>query len=354
MNSPAPRIGFGSDNHSGVHPEIFAALQAASIGHAPSYGTDEISERVEKLFANEFGAGTKTFFVFNGTAANVLALESCLQPFQSVLCSEHSHIFVDECGAPERYTGAKLISIPSADAKLTLSAMQAKLIRRGDQHHSQAAVISLTQPTELGTVYTVEEIKEISSFAKKHGLYLHIDGARLVNAASRLGVSLQALTRDCGVDVLSLGGTKNGLMFGEAVVFFRDELAKNFKYRRKQAMQLPSKTRFVAAQFEAWLGTDLWKRTADHANRMAQLLARELAARPFVRLTQKVEANAVFVQLPKPWVARLRESYFFYVWNEHTFECRLMTTFDTTEESVFGFVAAIDELQSTHPRDRNA
>ncbi len=350
MATSSTRIGFGSDNHSGVHPDILAALSSASSGHAPSYGTDEVSARAAQTFEREFGPGTEAHFVFNGTAANVLALESCLKPFQSVFCSEHSHIHVDECGAPERFTGAKLVPLPSRDGKIRVEDARARLVRRGDQHHSQPGAISITQPTELGTVYGLDEIRDIAAFAKTNGLRLHMDGARLVNAAASLGVSLRELTRDTGVDVLSLGGTKNGLMFGEAVVFFRPELARDFKFRRKQAMQLPSKTRFIAAQFEAWLGTGLWKRTAERSNRMAERLAAGLAARDFVRLTQTRQANAVFVRIPKAWVARLREAYFFYVWNERTFECRLMTTFDTNEEAVDGFLRALDELHRTDPR----
>lgn len=350
MKTSAPRIGFGSDNHSGVHPEILAALSAASVGHAPSYGTDEISARVHEIFAREFGAGTEAFFVFNGTAANVLALESCARPYHSVFCSEHSHVHVDECGAPERYSGAKLIPLPSADGKIRVEDIRARLIRRGDQHHSQPAVVSITQPTEFGAVYSIDEVKELSAFAKTNGMYLHMDGARLVNAAVALGAGLRQITGDAGVDVLSFGGTKNGLMFGEAVVFFRPELARDFKFRRKQAMQLPSKTRFIAAQFEAWLGTDLWRRTAEHANRMAARLADGLAVRDFVRVTQARQANAVFARIPKSWVARLKEKYFFYVWNERSFECRLMTTFDTTADAVDDFLRALDELHETDPR----
>ncbi|MCM2282259.1 MAG: low specificity L-threonine aldolase [Bdellovibrionaceae bacterium] len=354
------KIGFGSDNHSGVHPEIMTAIAAASRGHAPSYGTDEISARVAKLFEREFGPGTQAFFVFNGTAANVLALDACVKPFQAVLCSEHSHIHVDECGAPERWIGAKLLPVPAPDGKVRVSDLRTRLIRRGDQHYSQAAVVSIAQPTELGTVYSLDELRAIAAFTKEQRLLFHIDGARLVNAAEYLGCSLRELTRDVGVDVLSFGGTKNGLLFGEAVVFFREDLAQDFKYRRKQAMQLPSKTRFVAAQFEAWLGTDLWLRTARHANSMARRLAAGLQSRSSIQLTQLTQANGVFVRLPKSWIAKLRARAFFYVWNEldsHStdgrLECRLMTTFDTTPAAIDDFLATIDELSQSDPQNQS-
>jgi threonine aldolase len=233
------KIGFGSDNHSGAHPEILQALMRASQGHQPSYGTDEISERTAAIFEKHFGAGVKAFFVFNGTAANVLSLDAILKPYQSVICTAASHLQNDECGAPERWTGAKLVSITSENGKLTVEDVKANLVRRGDQHFSQVAVVSITQPTELGTIYSLSEIKEITSFAHANGLMVHMDGARLVNAAASLGVSLSAMTKDAGIDVLSLGGTKNGLVFGEAVLFFDAKLAQDFKYRRKQAMQQP-------------------------------------------------------------------------------------------------------------------
>ena len=338
------KIGFGSDNHSGAHPEILKALVAASSGHQPSYGTDEISNRVKGIFEQHFGSDARSHFVFNGTAANVLALDCVLKPYQAVICAETSHLQNDECGAPERWTGAKLITVPTQNGKITVEDIRERMVRQGDQHYSQAAVVSITQPTELGTLYTVEEIKFISAYVHAQGMLLHMDGARLVNAAAALNVSLKELTRDAGVDILSFGGTKNGLVFGEAIVFFNPKFANDFKYRRKQAMQLPSKTRFIAAQFEAFLGTDLWLQNAKHVNQMAKLLYEGLKQRPYVTLTQECQANAVFVKIPKDWISTLREQYFFYVWNEANFECRLMTTFDTTEDTITGFLNALDEL----------
>jgi threonine aldolase len=344
------KIGFGSDNHSGAHPQILRALMDANQGHEPSYGTDSISARLEPVFEKHFGKGTKHFFVFNGTAANVLSLDSFLKPYQAVICAETCHLQNDECGAPERWTGAKLQTVPSKDGKLTVEDIQRCLVRRGDQHYSQIAAVSITQPTELGTVYTLAEIRAITEFAHANGLLVHLDGARLVNAAASLGVSLQALTRDSGIDVLSFGGTKNGLVFGEAVVFFNPRLCEDFKFRRKQAMQLPSKTRFIAAQFEAFLAKDLWLENAQIANQRAQELAAGLKENPYVTVTQPTQANAVFVKIPKAWVASLREKFFFYVWDEHTFECRLMTSFDTTPEAVRGFLQALDEIAQSRTK----
>lgn len=342
--------GFGSDNHSGVHPRILKAISDANEGHAPSYGTDPVSLRASEIIKDHLGPTAETFFVFNGTAANVLCLSNCLRPYQSVLASQQSHLINDECGALERATGARAIAVQTGpDAKLTIEALKPHLIRRGDQHYSQVRAITITQPTELGTLYTPDEIRAISEFAKENNLLLHMDGARLVNAAASLGTSLRALTTDCGVDVLSLGGTKNGLLFGEAVVFLRPGLSEDFKYQRKQLMQLPSKTRFIAAQFVEFLGTDLWLENARHANAMALQLYEELRkASSAVEIAHKPQANSVFVKFPRPWVSKLRESSFFYVWDEHTFLCRLMTTWDTEPEDIETFVARVRELDAVN------
>ncbi len=340
--------GFGSDNHSGVHPRILKAIERANVEHMPSYGTDPITEEANQLMRKIFGAEAETFFVFNGTAANVLALSALVEPFHAVLASEHSHLINDECGAPEKNLGAKIIGLPSADAKVTPDLLRSRLVRRGDQHASQVRAVSITQSTELGTIYSIDEIRAISEFCRKERLLLHLDGSRLVNAAASLGCSLREITTDCGVDVMSLGGTKNGLLFGEAVVFLRAGLSEDFKYRRKQMMQLPSKTRFLAAQFHEFLGTALWLENATHANRMARLLAEGLSQSKYAKITQAVQANAVFARFPRKMVARLKERAFFYVWNETTFECRLMTTWDTTESDVRGFVQAVEELGPLH------
>lgn len=339
---------FGSDNFSGVHPRILKAIQEANTGHAPSYGTDPVSERASEIIKEHLGSTAETFFVFNGTAANVLALSNCLRPYQSVLASHYSHLINDECGALERTVGARAIAVQTGpDAKLTVEALKPHLIRRGDQHYSQVRAISITQPTELGTVYTLDEIRAISRFAKENNLLLHMDGARLVNAAASLNTTLRALTTDSGVDVLSLGGTKNGLLFGEAVVFLRPGLSEDFKYQRKQLMQLPSKTRFIAAQFVEFLGTDLWLQNAQHANAMALKLYEELSkASSRVEILHRPQVNSVFAKFPRSWVSKLRETAFFYVWDERTFECRLMTTWDTELEDIERFVARVREFDA--------
>jgi threonine aldolase len=336
--------GFGSDNHSGVHPVIFESLQAANTGHAPSYGTDEWSERAQKLFQKHFGAQSQSFFVFNGTAANVLSLRALLAPYQSVLCSDLSHIQVDECGAPEFFAGCKLKTLESVQGRISLASLKEALIRRGDQHFSQAKVVSLTQPTELGTCYSLQEVQEIVDWAHSEKLWVHIDGSRLSNAAFSLGVSFQQLTTDLGVDVVSFGGTKNGLMMGEAVVFLNPTLAENFKYIRKQSAQLPSKTRFIAAQFEAYFSNDLWKEIARHSCEMAELLFQGLREIPELEITAPRQSNAVFVKIPKTWFKILRERTFFYVWDEKTFECRLMTSWDTTADDIKEFVSLARSL----------
>ena len=335
--------GFASDNNAGVHTRVMDALRSANQGHAVAYGDDVYTETAVQLFRERFGEGAEVFFVFGGTGANVSALTAMTRPFQAVVCAETAHINVDECGAPERFTGCKLIDLPTPDGKLRPEQVEPLLTRLGDQHHVQPHVVSVSQPTELGTVYTVEELTRLAEFAHGRGMLLHVDGARLANAAAHLNVSLEELTAGAGVDVLSFGGTKNGMMYGEAVVFFDPALAEAFRFVRKQCAQLPSKMRFVAAQFTALLGEDLWLQTASHANRMAQALAAELREIPQVRITQPVESNAVFAVLPRAAVARVQERFFFYVWNEQTSEVRLMCSFDTTAEDVSELAAVIRE-----------
>jgi threonine aldolase len=335
--------GFASDNNAGVHPRVMDAVRSANQGHAVAYGDDVYTETAVRLFRERFGERAEVFFVFGGTGANVSGLTAVTQPFQAVVCAETAHINVDECGAPERFTGCKLIDLQTPDGKLRPEQVEPLLTRLGDQHHVQPRIISVSQPTELGTVYTVEELTRLAAFAHERGLLLHVDGARLANAAAHLSVSLEELTAGAGVDVLSFGGTKNGMMYGEAVVFFDAALAEDFRFVRKQCAQLPSKMRFVAAQFTALLGEDLWRETAAHANRLAQTLAAALRSIPQVHITQPVESNAVFAILPRDAVARVRERFFFYVWNEQTSEVRLMCAFDTTDEDVSELVAVIKE-----------
>lgn len=336
--------GFGSDNHSGVHPALFQAIEKANIMHAPSYGTDDWSHLALSKFKEHFGPQSEAFFVFNGTAANVTALKAMIQSYQSVLCADVSHLNVDECGAPEFFTGAKLIPIPSKDGKIIASELERLYIRRGDQHHSQVHAISITQPTELGTVYTVAELQEIILWAKSKKLLIHIDGARLANAAHSLQLSLKEFTTDLGVDVVSMGGTKNGFMMGEAVVFLNAELAQNFKFIRKQATQLPSKTRFIAAQFAAYLDNNLYSDIAKHSCQMALHLYEELKKYSQIEIRCKPQSNAVFAKIPKSWIKALRNECFFYVWDETTFECRLMTSWDTQTEDISRFINKVKEL----------
>jgi threonine aldolase len=335
---------FASDNYSGVHPEIMEALIRANAGHMGSYGSDEITTRTKKLFENIFGAGSEIFFVYNGTGANVVGLSALTKSFNAVICSDLAHINVDESTAPEKFLGCKLIDVPTTDGKITPEQIVQKIIRVGDQHHPQANVISISQTTEYATVYTVEEIKALSAVAKKHNLYLHMDGSRISNAAVSLNTDFRSFTRDAGVDVLSFGGTKNGMMFGEAVVIFNPELAKDAYYLRKQGMQLHSKMRFISAQFECLLSTDLWKRNATHSNAMAKRLEQGLRGIPNVKITQAVNANGVFAILPKEITPELQKEIFFYVWNEQTNEVRLMCSFDTKEEEIDRFIKKIKEL----------
>jgi threonine aldolase len=336
--------GFGSDNHSGIHPLILAALVDANVDHAPSYGTDRWTEQAENDFKIHFGAQAQVFFVFNGTAANVLSLKSAAKTFQSCYCADLSHIYVDECAAPEVMAGVKLIPLPTSDGKIKLSDLKKAHVRRGDQHCTQGQIVSLTQPTELGTCYSMTELQEIIAWAKSENLYIHVDGARLANAAIHLQKTFKEFTTDLGVDIVSFGGTKNGLMMGEAVIFLNPTLAKDFKYYRKQLGQLPSKTRFIAAQFTAYFKNNLWHEIASHSVAMAEALYLGVREVPGVEVTQVRAANGVFARIPQTWVKPLREKYFFYVWDEHTFECRWMTSWDTQISDVTGFVASLKEL----------
>lgn len=330
--------GFGSDNFSGVLPEIFQALEEASYGHQHSYGEDEYSAKAIQDFKNIFGEDIEVFFVYNGTGANVLGLSAFLRPYQAVICAETAHINVDECGAIEKQSGSKLLTVPTFDGKLSIGLIENHMHGFGDPHHAQPKVISLTECTELGTVYTPEELKAICDYAHAHGMVVHMDGARLSNAVAYLGCSPRALTTDAGIDVLSFGGTKNGMMFGEAVVFFNTSTIAEVPFIRKQAMQLHSKTRFIAAQFSTVLKDGLWLKAAAHANRMAQMLANEAENIPGVRITQEVQGNEIFAIIPRDKIKVLQEKCFFYVWDENASEVRWVCSFDTTESDIIEFV----------------
>lgn len=336
--------GFGSDNFSGVLPEVLKALIDANYGHEISYGGDQYTEKAISKFKQVFNDDIEVFFTFNGTGANIVGLASCLNSFNSIICAETAHIHVDECGAVEKLTGCKILTLPTFDGKLTKELIEKYMHGFGFEHHSQPGAISITQCTELGTVYTPEELKEICDYAHSFGLYVHMDGARIANAVAYLDVDIKEITVNAGIDVLSFGGTKNGMMFGEAVIFFNKELARNTKYIRKQSMQLFSKMRFIGAQFDAILTDNLWLRSAKHANNMARLLAKEVENIPNVKITQEVESNEVFAIIPRSVIEDLKEQFFFYMWDENASEVRWVCSFDTTENDIMRFVVLLKSL----------
>jgi threonine aldolase len=339
-----PSRSFASDNNAGVHAEVLEAIRRANEGHVVGYGDDPYTESAVAKFRLHFGEEVAVFFVFNGTAANVLSLQALTRPYHAVLCPELSHIYTDECGAPEKFTGCKLVPLEAPMGKLTVETVAHAYHGVGDQHHVQPRVISITQATEMGTVYTAAEIEALARFAHEREMFLHVDGARISNAVAAQGLTLRKATRDLGVDVLSFGGTKNGLMGVEAVVFLRPDLAREFLYVRKQGMQLASKMRYMAVQMEALLTNDLWRRNAEQANRMARLLEEELKKIPRVKIVYPVEANGVFAQIPRESIQKIQERYFFYVWSEEESVVRWMCSFDTTEEDVQKFAEFVGEV----------
>lgn len=336
--------GFGSDNHSGISPEVLKAIADANVGHALAYGEDEYCIRAEKLFKEHFGEQSSVYFVFNGTGANTLSIDAMVRSHDAVICAESAHVNVDECGAPQRIVGCRLLTVATPDGKLTPELVKTRLHGFGFEHHSQPKAVTITQSTELGTLYTIDEIRALADLAHQYGMYLHVDGARLANAAVALGCSFREMTTDAGVDVLSFGGTKNGLMIGEAVVFINPDLAEDFKYRRKQATQLCSKMRFMAVQFEAYFHDELWRRNAQHSNRMAQLLYDKVKDIPFVRVMYPVQVNGVFVQMPRHIWTELQKQYFFYDWDMDNDVVRWLCSFDTTEDDINSFVEALKRL----------
>ncbi len=338
------RKGFASDNNSGVHPAVFKEMMNANQGHVRGYGDDHYTAKAIAIFRDTFGTDTEVFFVFNGTGANVLGLSSVTRSFHSIICAETSHIEEDECGAPEKFTGCKLIPVKPINGKLTPELVEPHLKGFDFEHHSQPRVISISQVTEMGTVYQPKEIRALADLAHSHNMFLHMDGARIANAAVSLNMGFKAITIDCGVNILSFGGTKNGMMMGEAVLFFNPELSDHTKYLRKQSMQLFSKMRFISSQFLAYFEDDLWKETASHSNRMAQYLKEEVSKIPQVEITYPVEANGVFAKIPKEIIEPLQEHFFFYIWNEKESEVRWMTTFDTTETEIREFALLIKTL----------
>jgi threonine aldolase len=332
--------GFGSDNHAGVLPEVLAAIGEANEGHAPSYGHDRLTARVEARFREELGERARAFLVFNGSGANVLCLRALLAPWQGAICAETAHLNVDEGGAPEAW-GIKLLTVPAPDGKLTPELVSSRIVRIGDEHAVQPRVVSISQSTELGTLYALDEVRALADHAHEHGLALHVDGARITNAAAALGCSLREASTDLGVDLMSFGGTKAGLLAGEAVVVLSDEAAAALPYLRKQTLQLASKMRFIAAQFDALLEGERWRAAAGHANAMAARLAGAVRGIDGVRLTQEPQANAVFASLPPGLADRLRERWSFYDWDERRGEVRWMCSWDTTEADVDAFAADV-------------
>jgi threonine aldolase len=337
----SPSRSFASDNNAGVHPEVIEAIAAANAGHVVAYGDDPYTARAVQQFQKHFGKDVAVFFVFGGTGANVLGLQSITKSYQAVVCAETAHINVDECGAPEKFTGSNLLSLSTPDGKLRAEQIKPLLHGVGFEHHVQPGVISISQATEMGTVYTRREVMALADFAHSNNMLLHMDGARIANAVVSLNTSFKEITAKAGVDVLSFGGAKNGMMYGEAVIFFDKRRADDFKYIRKQGMHLPSKMRFIAAQFEALLTSDLWRRSAAHSNRMAQILSGELARISGITMTQPVQSNGVFACIPPRYIPALQEKYFFYVWNEEISEVRFMTSFDTTEDDIEKFVRLV-------------
>jgi len=335
--------GFASDNYAGAHPEVLAALALANGGHQVAYGEDQYTDHLQRLMHSHFGPMAEAFPVFNGTGANVTALQALTDRWGAVICAETAHINVDEGGAPERMGGLKLLTVPTPDGKLTPELIDRQAWGWDDEHRAMPQVVSITQNTELGTVYTVDEVRAITEHAHSHGMKVHLDGARIANAAASLNVPMRAFTNAAGVDVLTFGGTKNGMLFGEAVVVLAPDAVSHMKHLRKLSMQLASKMRFVSVQLEALLAKDLWLRNARHSNAMAQRLADGVRAVDGVEILYPVQANAVFARLPHDVSERLQKRFRFYFWDEAAGDVRWMCSFDTTEEDVDSFVQALKE-----------
>ena len=346
LHDPDAR-GFASDNYAGIHPEILDAIGRANGGHQVAYGGDLYTAQVQGVFQQHFGGAAQAFPVFNGTGANVISLLAMTERWDAVICAESAHINVDECGAPERVGGLKLLAVPTSEGKLTPELVDLAAGGRGDEHRAQPKVVSITQSTELGTLYTVDEIAAIVERAHARDLTVHLDGARIANAAAALNVPMRAFTTDVGVDVVSFGGTKNGMMIGECVVVLNPDAVRGMVFLRKLSMQLASKMRFVSVQFDALLSGDLWLRNARHSNAMATRLEAAVRDLEGVEVQRPVQANSVFATLPAAVTERLQSRYPFYVWDESSGEVRWMTAFDTTEADVDGFATALRAEMAT-------
>lgn len=346
MNDIILKRGFASDNNSGVHPAVIEELVSVNRGHVVGYGGDPFTEKAYTMLRKELGSEAEIFFVFTGTAANVLGLAGVARSWNSVLTASTAHIEGDECGAPEKFAGCKVLTVDTPDGKIRPELLKRHMHGFDFEHHSQPAVISISQVTEMGTVFTVDEIKALAGYAHSYNMLLHMDGARLANAAVSLGLPFRAFTTDAGVDILSFGGTKNGMMYGEAVCFLRPGITSGFKFLRKQGMQLASKMRFIAAQYIAYLTGDLWKECAAHSNTMAKELEKRLREIGGVTITQKVESNGIFIIMPPEVAERISKEYFFYSWNEQLSEYRLMTSWDTTLDDVNQFADLLAIMMS--------
>ena len=336
---------FGSDNNSGVHPRIMDAIVESNTNHAIGYGDDNWTRKAEKAMQTLLQNETiKPYFVFNGTGANVIALQACTSSFHSIICASTAHIAVDECGAPTKFTGCALKEIPTPDGKLTPELVATELHGFGEAHHSQPKVIAISQTTELGTLYTPEEIKALATLAHQNNMYLFMDGTRLSNACVTANCTLKEMTTDCGVDIFTLGGTKNGLMMGEVLIALQPELEKNLQYYRKQTCQLYSKMRYLSAQFIPYLSENIWLDNAQKSNAATKLLASEMRKIKSIEITQKVESNAIFFILPKDISDKLREHYFFYDWDPSRNEMRLVCSWDTSKKDITDFINYLKTL----------
>ncbi|MDG5798926.1 low specificity L-threonine aldolase [Marinilabiliaceae bacterium ANBcel2] len=335
---------FASDNCAGVHNKVMDALISVNSGHTPSYGYDPVTQKADKLFKRGFGLHSEAFFVYNGTGANTVALQAALRPYEAVICASTAHINTDECGAPEKHTSSKLIHIPVADGKLSPDIISEYIDDEIIEHHVIPRIISVTQSTELGTLYSLEELKAICDYAHNNNMFVHVDGARFFNACAALNCEPGELTSKTGIDILSLGGTKNGLMFGEAVVILNPDLNNAIKFIRKQTTQLHSKMRFISSQFIALFEDGLWYKNAFHANSMARLLAENISGIDGVKITNKVNVNVVFAVIPERKLSKLTECYSFYIWDKKSNEVRLMTSFDTTEEDIYDFANTLKTI----------
>ena len=333
--------GFASDNNAGIHPDILKEITSVNFGHVIGYGHDIYTEQALNIFKEQFGRSTETFFVFTGTAANVLSISGITRSWNSVITASTAHLETDECGAPEKFTGCKVLTVDTPDGKINTDIIKKHMHGFDFEHHSQPKVVSITQSTEMGTVYTASEIKKIADYTHDKGMFLHMDGARIANAAVSLNLPFKAFTTDAGVDVLSFGGTKNGMMFGEAICFLGPGLSNDFKYIRKQGMQLASKMRFISAQYIGYFRNDLWKNCASHSNTMARILAEKLQQFKELKITQIVQSNGIFVKMPVYVAEEIRNHYFFYPWNEEISEYRLMTSWDTAEGDIEDFIELI-------------